>query len=492
MSVQVQHRRDTNTNIEAVTPAVAELGYDATKKEALIGDGATAGGVRLQKKNIREILTPAQITVNQNDYSPTGLKHAAALVLTTDASRNVTGLVAASATDGTDGREVTIYNAGSNNLVLQDQNASSSAANRFDLGGADVTLGPKQSLTLRYRTQGSLNRWEVVTSTAGQGVADASISARKLATSALGGQMLTINAKFAESHAGNAVTFALKTLAGTDPSATDPAYFVFPDGSGGHVVRTVTAALSVVVSSGSSLGASNATPLRVWIGAIDDAGTVRLGVVNCSIAGQIFPVNESTAIGTTAEGGAGAADSAGAVYTTVAVTSGYFRLLAHADYDSGLATAGTWNASPTRIIPLAAGGKRPGDVVQSKQANTSTPVTTSSTSYLDTNLSVTITPTSPINQVRVRSEGDVSLSNGNGASLIALHRGATLLGPQQAFYPGVTGASVSYFPVAQRFLDACYTALSTTWKMRIKAGINTVTVGFPQTYGSMEVSEIMG
>lgn len=39
-----------------MTSAAGEVGFDTTKKEALIGDAVTAGGGRLAKKNVREIL----------------------------------------------------------------------------------------------------------------------------------------------------------------------------------------------------------------------------------------------------------------------------------------------------------------------------------------------------------------------------------------------------------------------------------------------------
>lgn len=51
MSIRVQHRRDTTTNLAGVTPAVAEIGYDTTTAELLYGDGATAGGIKLAKKS---------------------------------------------------------------------------------------------------------------------------------------------------------------------------------------------------------------------------------------------------------------------------------------------------------------------------------------------------------------------------------------------------------------------------------------------------------
>jgi len=44
---QVQIRRDTATNLDAATPVSGELGYDTTNKRLVVGDGATAGGIKL-------------------------------------------------------------------------------------------------------------------------------------------------------------------------------------------------------------------------------------------------------------------------------------------------------------------------------------------------------------------------------------------------------------------------------------------------------------
>ena len=45
-ATQTQIRRDTATNLNAATPAQGELGYDTTNKRLVVGDGATAGGIR--------------------------------------------------------------------------------------------------------------------------------------------------------------------------------------------------------------------------------------------------------------------------------------------------------------------------------------------------------------------------------------------------------------------------------------------------------------
>lgn len=95
-------------------------------------------------------ISPAQITADQNDYNPTGLSTASVLRLNTDASRAITGLQG-----GADGRIIVIHNVGSNAIVLKDESASSTAANRFALS-ADVTLAADQSAALQYDATSSL------------------------------------------------------------------------------------------------------------------------------------------------------------------------------------------------------------------------------------------------------------------------------------------------------------------------------------------------
>jgi hypothetical protein len=114
--------------------------------------------------------------------------------------------------------------------------------------------------------------------------------------------------------------------------------------SGTVNTRTVSAAISVVVSSGSTLGTVSATQSRIVVLALDNAGTIELAVVNISGGTNL---DETTLISTTAEGGAGAADSANVVYSTTARTSLPFRVVGY--IESTQATAGTWATAPSTI-----------------------------------------------------------------------------------------------------------------------------------------------
>ncbi len=99
-------------------------------------------------------LSPAQITADTNNYAPgTGWF----IRLSSDASRNLTGLVA-----GVDGQVFEIWNVGTNNIVLQDESSTtaSTAANRFLTStAADLTVAPKGCARGRYDTTSA--RWRV-------------------------------------------------------------------------------------------------------------------------------------------------------------------------------------------------------------------------------------------------------------------------------------------------------------------------------------------
>lgn len=100
------------------------------------------------------VVSPTQITANQNNYNPTGASSASALRLSTDASRDITGFAFPAAY-----KTILVHNVGSYNIVLKDESASSTAANRFALNG-DATISPDQSVLLWYDTTSS--RWRLV------------------------------------------------------------------------------------------------------------------------------------------------------------------------------------------------------------------------------------------------------------------------------------------------------------------------------------------
>jgi len=127
---------------------------------------------------------------------------------------------------------------------------------------------------------------------------------------------------------------------------------------GSGAVTTVSGTPSnLVVSSGSTLGTVNATAARLAVLALNNAGTIELAVVNLAGGNNL---DESTLITTTAEGGAGGADSISTIYSTTARTNVAYRLLGYVE--STQATAGTWATAPSTV--QGAGGASMTEVVR--------------------------------------------------------------------------------------------------------------------------------
>jgi hypothetical protein len=94
------------------------------------------------------IVSPTSLTGNVNDYNPTGLSTAGILRISSDASRAITGLAATPTV-----LVKTIYNIGSNPIVLAHQSTSSVAANRlFCPGLTDIIMQPGDVINVFYDT----------------------------------------------------------------------------------------------------------------------------------------------------------------------------------------------------------------------------------------------------------------------------------------------------------------------------------------------------
>jgi hypothetical protein len=179
--------------------------------------------------------------------------------------------------------------------------------------------------------------------------------------------MPLINGYVDWSISGNALTAAIKTYAGTDPSPTNPVFAVFRNPtltSAGYYVRSITAALSVTASSGSTLGTVSAQASRIRAVLMDNAGTVVLGLYNPwnNTTKSLVGLQESLAYSSTAEGGGGLADSAQTIYTTSAQTSKAIREVSY--MDSTQTTAGTWAQALTNEVQITATTPKTGSLLQ--------------------------------------------------------------------------------------------------------------------------------
>jgi hypothetical protein len=322
-----------------------------------------------------------------------------------------------------------------------------------------------------------------------------------------------LNGSLAAAVAASALTISLKTAAGSDPSATDPVFVAFRSATatdGTYSLVKVTAATSVVVSSGSTLGTVSAIPHRLWVVAFNDGGTFRLGVINTQVnstGSGLFSVADDALGSSTAEGGAGGADSAGVIYTGSAVTAKAMRVVGYVESTQG--TAGTWATAPSKIQQWSPGMKLPGDRIQFHRINQTAVVTTSSLIPSDNTipqisegssfLSQAITPTSGVNILRAVLTCTSSVPDAGSTSMVALFQSGTAdaLAAQESYDGSTTGGIQGH---AMEVFFRAGTVSSTTIEARV--GNNTPSTstfgGYAgarrlgaTTLGSLSVEEIM-
>ena len=218
---------------------------------------------------------------------------------------------------------------------------------------------------LRYDTAYNAAAGAWVLLNAGQ-AADTDLTALAL------GPPAPLNLGLATSVGSSALTIALKGADGSDPSASNPVVIPFRNvtaGTGTPSYLTATAATSLVISSGSTMGFTSGVIGRLWIVAFNDGGTLRLGAVNARSGTSVMALRNGI-YSSTAEGGAGGADSAQVIYTGTAVTSKAMTILGYIELTE--ATAGTWATNASLVKVFQPGDALPGEVVQIQSNEVST------------------------------------------------------------------------------------------------------------------------
>lgn len=199
------------------------------------------------------VSTPSQFTSNQNNFALSAT--AAVLRVSTDASRNLTGI----ANSGTmqDGRVLTIVNVGSNNIVLTTEDTNSTAANRFALGESNVTLKASESLTVWYDT--TTDRWRPISYQASTGASDGNGIYTGSGTIASGAvATLSSSAGFFINYNGgnNAIQFVDSTGASTISSKDATSYVDVANGgvtiASGADFNTLSGAYTKIIGNSSS------------------------------------------------------------------------------------------------------------------------------------------------------------------------------------------------------------------------------------------------
>ncbi len=307
-----------------------------------------------------------------------------------------------------------------------------------------------------------------------------------------------VNGTIAESHGSNAVTFSLKTLAGADPSPSDPVLIAFRNPTlaiGNYIYRTLTAALSVTLSSGSILGVSNNVAFKVWLVLFDDGGAVKLGAINCVSGSNIYPLGRIPLASSVADDNLGGSDLAHTFYTKnglSSVSSKAYAILGYAAYDSGLATAGNWASAPTSIQLYGFGVPLPGQNIQAVYATATSSTNSSNGVQTQTNLAASITPTAKANLIKVQAAGNMAGSLSNSVSFSAqLSRGTapTLIGNVSSILGaganGGTGVALLAVDMPQTTSPQSYSVYLT------QSGVSTGVTFLNSGPGSIVLEEIM-
>jgi hypothetical protein len=304
-----------------------------------------------------------------------------------------------------------------------------------------------------------------------------------------------LNGTIVSSVATGALTLAVKTLAGADPSTSDPVWFLFrsaiPAG-GGYAMIEVTAPLSVTVPANSTLGFQNATPGRIWLAAINNGGVVSLTVINClagtnTLGWSIFPLAGWGIANITAFGGG--ANAAQVFYGAASLANVPFSVLGFATWEVGstLATAGTWNLTPTRMELYRPGVPLPGTPLQQSLAYFSTNSTNATGTPANTVVTAQLTPSSSANLVEVYAQGQLTNSVDTDGALIRLVRGSTPIGMGNCQIIAPANGGGGSIPIS--WLDAPGSLSAVTYTVQLWAAVGG-TATFPNNNGIMGLKEL--
>jgi hypothetical protein len=307
----------------------------------------------------------------------------------------------------------------------------------------------------------------------------------------------TRNVEIAASAAAGALTIALKSAAGTDHSSSDEGAIIFRDQaltSGNTDEIAITSAKSLVIPSTALMGVTANVPFKLWILAINDAGSLRVAAVKAADATSIMSIRNDTLLTATLVGTG--SDSAKTVYADTAVASSRpVRVLGYMEWSAGLAVAGTW-VVPTKIQPFFEGmplpGQFTGNVVSTTDAAGSS---TSSTSLVDvTGSSVSITPTLASNAVLADYGFTSSVTNAaatNNTFTRALLRGSTTLSTDSAgaLSTGSGGGGITFNGGIGPVLDFPGSTSAQTYKLQHSTNSGSASVSTSST--SAVLAEVM-
>jgi len=193
-----------------VKKLITLLGILAASCSPLPAQNTLAGNLTVQQSvKFTGDITPPQLTADVNDYAPASFAAATIVRVSADAPRVITGLAG-----GADGRIVWLSNIGGYAITLANAFAGSSAANRFDLGGANYELAAGNGLGLWYDATAS--RWRPLNGLAAGGGGGGTGTVTSVAVSTANG----VSATVANPTTTPTLTFSLGAITPSSVAAT--------------------------------------------------------------------------------------------------------------------------------------------------------------------------------------------------------------------------------------------------------------------------------
>jgi hypothetical protein len=248
------------------------------------------------------------------------------------------------------------------------------------------------------------------------------------------------------------------------PTAGNPVSFVFRDttaANGDPIYVSLTSTLAISTVVGATQGAANGVPFRLWIAVFNNGGTPVMALINCSNSTTQFSLNETGVASTTQM--SNTAISPGVFYTPsgTSLVNCAFRIVGFLTYETALAVAGTYNNPPDVVQLFGPGVKKPGDIAQTITVNSTVTTTTTSTSGAAIGPTVSITPTSKANLMRIDAAG-VGYQSGGYNWMLWIVRGGTLIGGQNIYNSNEAGA-LQTLPYNMLAFDKPASATSVTY-----------------------------
>lgn len=319
--------------------------------------------------------------------------------------------------------------------------------------------------------------------------------------------MSCVNCGISAAASASNILFTLTDEGGSSLSSTDPAVVCFrADTTTTAEVscQKITSGPTLSIHTASNLGVTGTTQaFRVWLALFNDAGTVRLGgiVATNYATPSIASLDEANAASSTTCSGCTTATAAQTWYSTVGVSSKFFRIIGYVDFPAW-ATQGVWQTATlvhmcswSCVLP----GRPTGNIKIA--VDNSADAGTSSTSYaVNSGMEISITPASAANLVKVTMNGAMLVSGSSlcSARIIRGTSGSTIVGG----YGSTAGASAAQVTgqIMLAGLDAPSTASSQTYAGERASVTGSSTCIWPTVdatsagaaYGYMTAEEIQG